>query len=149
SGPVRWPDRWAARRRWAAGWPGPWPARRPSCQRRPAPRSCACRPDEIDMSVLERLKEVNAKQPPEESALFRIAVLVAVMAAALAVITEDVGSPALHLAVGAGIPLAFWFSWWARHREGFWVKVALAAVVVLVFANFLAKIGGVQVGSFA
>src|SRR5947199_265368 len=101
------------------------------------------------MSVLDKLKEVNAKQPPEEHLGFRISVLVAVMSAALALLSQGVGSGGLRLGVMVGIPIAFWFSWWARHREGFWVKVILAVIVMLVFGSFLARIGGIRSGSFS
>ncbi|HVE46441.1 MAG TPA: DUF3488 and transglutaminase-like domain-containing protein [Acidimicrobiales bacterium] len=100
------------------------------------------------MRMLERLKEVNTRAEPEQSVALRVAVLVAVMASALAVVTQGVGGPALKLAV-AGIPGAFWFSHHARYRSGFWLKIGLAIAVLLAFAWFLGSIGGVETGSLA
>ena len=99
--------------------------------------------------MLERLKQVNARGAPEESVALRVAVLVAVMAAALAVLAHGVGGPDLRLGVAAGIPGAFWFSHRARYREGFWLKVALAVAVVVAFASFLDALRGVEAGSLA
>lgn len=101
------------------------------------------------MSVLSRLKQVNAKQPPEESVALRVAVMVSVLAAALGLLSQGVGSPGLRAGVIVGIPTAFWFSWWARHQEGFWVKVALAVAVLVAFASFLSSVRSVQAGNFA
>lgn len=98
--------------------------------------------------MLERLKQVNARAEPEESVALRVAVLVAVLASALAVVTQGVGGPALKLAV-AGIPGAFWFSHHARHRDGFWLKAGLAVGVLVAFGSFLGSLGGVEPGSLA
>lgn len=100
------------------------------------------------MKLLERLRQVNAKAEPEESVALRVAIMVAVLASALAVVTQGVGGPWLKLAV-AGLPGAFWFSHHARHREGFWLKVGLAVGVLAAFASFLGSLGGVQAGSLA
>ena len=101
------------------------------------------------MSVLDRVKRVNARGEPEESVAFRVFVLVAVMAAALAVLAQGVGGGALRAGVVVGLPAAFWFSWWGRYRTGFWLKVGLAAGVLAAFARFLAAVKGVQAGTFA
>ncbi|HUR23579.1 MAG TPA: transglutaminaseTgpA domain-containing protein [Acidimicrobiales bacterium] len=98
------------------------------------------------MSLLERLKAVNARPEPEESVALRVTVLVAVMASALALVTQGVGGPLLKLAV-AGIPGAFWFSHHARYRDGFWLKGGLAIGVLTAFAWFLGSVGGVEPGS--
>jgi transglutaminase-like putative cysteine protease len=100
------------------------------------------------VSVLERLKQVNAQAEPEESVALRVAVLVAVLASALAVVTQGVGGPLLRLAV-AGLPGAFWFSHHARYRDGFWLKLGLAIAVLVAFGSFLGSLGGVQAGSLA
>lgn len=100
------------------------------------------------MNMLERLKQVNTRADPEESVALRVAVLVAVLASALAVVTQGVGGAALKLAV-AGIPGAFWFSHQARYKDGFWLKAGLAIGVLVAFASFLGSLGGVQPGSLA
>lgn len=100
------------------------------------------------MNVLERLKQVNARAEPEESVALRVAVLVAVLASAMAVLSQGVGGPSLKLAV-AGIPGAFWYSHHARYRDGFWLKAGLAVGVLVAFGAFLGSLGGVQPGSLA
>lgn len=92
------------------------------------------------MRALERLKRVNARGTPEESVPLRVAVLVAVMAAALAVVGQGLPGMTLRLVVLLGIPGAFWFSHRSRYREGFWLKVALAVGVVVAFGSFLASL---------
>jgi len=92
---------------------------------------------------------VNTAGAPEESVALRAAVLASVMAGALAVLGQDVAGPALTAAVVAGIPLAFWLSWWARHRDRFWLKVALAVAAVVVLARFLDAARTVAPASFA
>ena len=69
--------------------------------------------------MLAALKRVNARLPAEESIALRVAVMVAVVVAGLAVTGEGVGGLALQLAVVAGIPAAFAFSHVTRHRGGF------------------------------
>ena len=101
------------------------------------------------MSVLDHLKRVNARGTPEDSVPLRVAVLVSVMAASLAVLGEGLSGTGLRLAVVAGIPGAFWFSHRARYREGFWLKVALAAGVVVAFAFFLASLAGAATAGLA
>lgn len=100
------------------------------------------------MSLLERLKQVNTRTEPEESVALRVAVLVAVLASAMAVVSQGVGGPSLKLAV-AGIPGAFWYSHHARYKDGFWLKAGLAVGVLVAFGAFLGSLGGVQPGSLA
>lgn len=101
------------------------------------------------MSALERLKKINARPLPEESVPLRVAVLVAVETAALATLAQGVGGAGLRLAVVAGIPLAFWFSWWARAQGGFWLKVGLATAVLVAFGHFLGSLTGLGQGDFS
>ena len=102
-----------------------------------------------DNGLLERLRRVNAPPPPEDSVAFRVAVLAAVMAAAGAVLAEDVGGPILRMAVFIGIPAGFGWSHIAREREGFWLKLGLALGVLIVFGGFLRAVSGAAGGSFA
>ncbi len=101
------------------------------------------------MRLLERLRQVNAPGPPEESVALRVAVLTSVMAAGLAVLSQGVAGPALTAAAVGGIPFAFWLSWWARHRDRFWLKVALAMGAVVVLARFLDTARTVAPATFA
>ena len=91
--------------------------------------------------LLAALKRVNARHPAEESVALRVAVMIAVVVAGLAVVGQGVGGVALRLAVGVGIPAAFAFSHVTRHRDGFWLKAVLAIGVVLAFSRFLQAAG--------
>lgn len=99
--------------------------------------------------MLERVREVNKRPPPEESIALRVAVLVAVVVAALAVLAQEVGGDTLRLAVLAGIPAGFAFSHYARYREGFWLKVGLAIALLVVFLNFLRSLAGIGPGTLS
>lgn len=99
--------------------------------------------------MLERVREVNQKAPPEESIPLRVAVLVAVVVAAVAVLGQDVGSGSLRFAVLVGIPAGFAFSHHARYREGFWLKVGLAVALLVVFLNFLRSLAGIGPGTLS
>jgi transglutaminase-like putative cysteine protease len=101
------------------------------------------------MSFLERLRRVNERDAPEESIPFRVAVLIAVVAAASATLSQGVGGALSRLAVLAGIPCAFWFSHWARYRSGFWLKGGLAIGVMIAFGSFLGSIGDAAQGGLA
>ncbi|TML64633.1 MAG: DUF3488 domain-containing protein, partial [Actinobacteria bacterium] len=99
------------------------------------------------MTVLERLRQINAPPPPEDSVTFRLAVLVAVMASVAGLLGQGVGTPLLTLACIGGIPAGFLLSHLARRRDRFWLKVALAAASIAAFGSFLASIRGLQVAS--
>jgi len=89
--------------------------------------------------MLERLRRINASPPPEESIALRIAVLVAVLAGAAAVLSQGVGGSGLRLACLAGIPAGFLFSHLDRKHDRFWLKMALAVALLVVFIRFLAS----------
>jgi len=99
--------------------------------------------------LLARVKRVNAPPPPEESVALRVSVLVAVMAAAGAVLHQDVGSPGLRLAVIVGVPAGFLFSYLARNRDRFWLKVVLALGLLVAFLSFLDSARGLAEGASA
>jgi len=101
------------------------------------------------VSILARLKRVNARQPPEEDVRVRLAVLAAVMTATVAVITQQVGGLPFRLLVLAGIPLAYAYSWRTRYAEGFWLKLVVAVGAVGSLAWFLATVAHITGGSFA
>jgi transglutaminase-like putative cysteine protease len=97
--------------------------------------------------LLAALKRVNARLPAEESLALRVTVMIAVVVAGLAVAGQGVGGVALRLAVAAGIPAAFAFSHVTRHRDGFWLKAALAIGVMAAFSRFLHAATGVGAAS--
>ncbi len=92
---------------------------------------------------------MNERDAPEESVPFRVAVLVAVVAAASATLSQGVGGSLTRLAVLAGIPFAFWFSHWARYRSGLWLKAGLAFGVLVAFGSFLGSLGDAADGGLA
>lgn len=102
-----------------------------------------------NMSIGDRLKRVNERDAPEESVPLRVAVLVAVVAAASATLSQGVGGGLSRLAVLVGIPVAFWFSHWARYRTGFWLKAGLAIGVMVAFGSFLGSLGDAADGGLA
>jgi transglutaminase-like putative cysteine protease len=87
--------------------------------------------------LMDRLRRINASPPPEESIALRVSVLVAVLAGAAAVLSQDVGGPGLRVACVLGIPAGFLFSHLDRKTDRFWVKVALAVALLVVFLRFL------------
>ena len=100
-------------------------------------------------TVLERLKRVNARQPAEEDLRVRVSVLAAALTAALAVVQQGVGGPGFKLLVVAGLPAAYWYSWRTRHRQGFTVKLIVAAGAILALGWFLHSIAAQPDGTFA
>lgn len=96
--------------------------------------------------MLASLKRVNAKGAPEESIALRVSIGVAVMAAGTAVARQQGSSPLLLAVVLIGLPAAFWYSWWARHRDGYWLKAGLAIAVVFAFGQFLSAASGSSAG---
>jgi len=99
------------------------------------------------MRLLELLKRANANPPPEGSAAFRLAVFVAVMAAALGLLSQDVTAPVLAPAVLLGIPAGYLCSHLARHRPGYLRKTVVALLAALALAHFLSAAAGVGRGS--
>jgi protein-glutamine gamma-glutamyltransferase len=68
------------------------------------------------------------------------------MTGVIAVLREGVANPFLGPACIAGIPLAFWFSHWARHRDRFWLKMALAGGAMVAMVGFFGGFVGVLTG---
>ena len=101
------------------------------------------------MTLIERLKRANARAAPEESVSLRVVVAVAVLAAATAVVRQDIGSTAVDVATLVVLPAAFVFSHLARHRSGFWLKIGLAIGLLVAFGHFLSSLGGVELGTLA
>jgi protein-glutamine gamma-glutamyltransferase len=99
--------------------------------------------------LVQRLKRINAPPLPEESIALRVSVLVAVLAAAGAVLHEDVGGPGLRLACLVGIPAGFVLSHVARNKDRFWLKVGLALGLLVAFARFLDSARGLLAGASA
>lgn len=101
------------------------------------------------MSALDRLREINAPPPPEDSIALRVAVLIAIESAAISVIQQDVGGTLLKLAAFVGVPAGFVLSHVARRADRFWLKVALSVGVLAAFANFLVSISNLGLSGAA
>lgn len=78
---------------------------------------------------------------PEESVPLRVAVLVAVVTASLAVLQQGVGHPLLYLAVLVGLPAGFAYSHHARHDSPTWPKVVAALGAGAALLWFLEAMG--------
>ncbi|HZT64740.1 MAG TPA: transglutaminaseTgpA domain-containing protein [Acidimicrobiales bacterium] len=100
-------------------------------------------------SILERVRRVNARLPAEEDLRLRVAVLVAVMGAATAVLDQDISGPTLTMAVLVGIPAAFGFAYWSRHRSGHGTKLVIAVGAVAALGWFLHTLAGITGGTVA
>ena len=95
------------------------------------------------MSLVGVVKRANAKGLPEESVALRVAVLVSVLAASSATLSQGVGGWPLRLASTLGIAGGFAYSHQARHKEGYALKAFLAVGVIAAFLHFLSATSGV------
>ena len=98
------------------------------------------------MSAFERIREANTRRSTEDSVALRVAVTVAVVAAATATLRQGVGGTALAVAMMIGIPGAMVFSHLTRYREGFMLKVLLALGILAAFGRFLADVSSLGTG---
>ena len=98
------------------------------------------------MSALTRIREANTRRSTEDSVALRVAVTVAVVAAATATLRQGVGGPELAVAMMIGIPGAMVFSHVTRYRDGFLLKVLLALGILAAFGRFLADVSGLGTG---
>jgi protein-glutamine gamma-glutamyltransferase len=92
-------------------------------------------------TLARSIKTANTKGEPEPDLAVRLATMVAVLVAAMATLSQDVGAPFMRIALPLGIVVAFWFSYAARFRPGMWVKVALAMAMVAASVHFVGQLG--------
>jgi transglutaminase-like putative cysteine protease len=78
----------------------------------------------------------------EDSVRLRVAVLVTVMASATAALRVGAATPLLAVACIVGMPAAYVFSHVTRRRDDNWLKLAVAAGLLLAFGGFLAAVAG-------
>ncbi len=97
-------------------------------------------PPERGLSLRERVRRANAPLLPEESVAFRVVTTVAVVTGILS--CEAVGelSSATAAVATVAVAVGMLFSYITRHRPRQWLKVVLAAAVVVVFAWFVDQI---------
>lgn len=94
-------------------------------------------------SLAKSVKSANAKGAPEPSIAVRVATLVAVLVAANATLQQDVGDPSMRYLIPVGLVVAFTFSYLARLRPGFLVKMFLAVGMLAASAHFVGQLGGI------
>jgi transglutaminase-like putative cysteine protease len=85
---------------------------------------------------------VNDESHVEDSVRLRLAVLITVMASATAVVRVGAATPLLALACIVGMPAAYVFSHRTRRRNDTWLKVAVAAGLLVAFGGFLVSVAG-------
>lgn len=88
-------------------------------------------------------------EPVEDSAGFRIAVLVALMVAACAALREGVGGPILWAVVLIGYPAAFAMAHTTRRSRPPLLRVVVTLVAGVVLLVFIASIAGQPTAGFA
>ncbi|MGD0593876.1 MAG: transglutaminase domain-containing protein [Acidimicrobiales bacterium] len=90
----------------------------------------------------EMVRRANAPHAPENSFLFRISTLVAVLVGVFACSSVGEVSSSSALVAGFAIAIGMTFSAVTRHRPWQWVKILLAGAVIAVFVQFVAQVFG-------
>ncbi len=94
-------------------------------------------------SLGRSIKSANAKGVPESSIPVRSVTLVAVLIAANATLSQQVAAPWARVVVPIGLIVAFAFSYAARNRPGFIVKLLLALGMLGASAHFVGQLQGI------
>jgi protein-glutamine gamma-glutamyltransferase len=95
------------------------------------------------VSLARSVKSANTKGAPEASVAVRGATLFAVLFAANATLQQNVGAPSIRYALPVGLIVAFAFSYYARFRPGFLVKMFLAVGMLAASAHFVSQLAGI------
>jgi transglutaminase-like putative cysteine protease len=77
---------------------------------------------------------------PQDVIALRVAVCVAVMAAAVAALREGAGGGALWFAVIIGMPVAFWIGYLTRRTRPLPLRIVQSAVAIAIMLDFFAGI---------
>lgn len=85
-------------------------------------------------------RRVNRPPPPEPSIALRVAVGLCSLIPLAAVVASDVISGPVVWAGFVGIPVGYWFSWWRREHEDWWVKLLLTILLMIAFGGFIYSI---------
>lgn len=91
----------------------------------------------------------RATEIPEDSKSFRVAVLIALVAAGCAALQQGVGGADARLVVLVGYPAAFLVAYVTRHHRPIILRVTVTAVAFVVMITFAASITSQPFGSFA
>lgn len=86
---------------------------------------------------------------PESSRAFRVAVLVALIAAACAALQQGVGGPAAKACVLIGYPVAFWVAYVTRRSRPMLLRIVVTGIAACVIVMFAASLPGMTLGGFA
>lgn len=87
----------------------------------------------------EAIKDANRAVEPEESAEVRIAVLLTVLVAVVALLTEGVAGPVSTLGALFGIPFGFYLSHRMRRADALGLKAVLALTLVAAVGAFMVR----------
>lgn len=94
--------------------------------------------------AVPRLRRRSPREEPENSIAFRVAVLVAVMLSMGGVLVQDVVAAGVGWTVLAAMPVGSYYALRKRATNQVALKFALAALLLLAFANFLRSVSGAQ-----
>lgn len=97
--------------------------------------------------LVDAFRRVNRPPPPEPSIALRVAVAVCSLIPITAVVAGDLISGPVVWAGYVGIPLGYWFSWWRREHEDWWMKLILTFLLMAAFGGFVSSIIRVGVAS--
>ncbi|MHB1986897.1 MAG: transglutaminase TgpA family protein [Acidimicrobiales bacterium] len=91
-------------------------------------------------SLVERVRRANLPPPPEHSVLFRVVTTVAVVTGIVS--CEAVGelSAVAALTASVAVALGMFLSYATRRRPRQWLKLLLAATVIVIFGEFVRQI---------
>ncbi len=90
----------------------------------------------------ETIKNANRAIQPEESVEVRVAVLITVMIAVIALLTEHLVSPASTAAGLLGIPIGYYVSHRMRFSDALGLKALLALALIAAVGAFMVNVAG-------
>ena len=91
----------------------------------------------------------RAVEVPESSRAFRVAVLVALIAAACAALQQGVGGMAAKACVLIGYPVAFWVAYVTRRTRPMLLRIVVTGIAACVIVMFATSLPGMTLGGFA
>jgi protein-glutamine gamma-glutamyltransferase len=86
---------------------------------------------------------------PEDSKGFRVAVLVALIAAGCAALQQGAGGPVLRVVVLVGYPVAFLVAYMTRYHRPALLRLLITAAAAVVLLTFAASLAGEPLTGFA
>jgi len=92
--------------------------------------------------AIENYRRINRPGIPEDSIPFRISVLVTVLISVYAAVHYGAVGTLTGILVMVGVAVGSWFSYRYRDRANIGLKLLLSVLLLIVFAFFLAELGG-------